>query len=75
MHQSGHTGAGPAPQGQPGRELTVWSYQVVVATVMFAGLSRGVLHPQMTSCVELPAVVAASVLGMQTKCGSNQGQG
>ena len=31
----------PAPQGQPGCGLTVWSYQVVVATVMFAGLSRG----------------------------------
>ena len=25
MHQSGHTRAGPAPQGQPGCELTVWS--------------------------------------------------
>ena len=69
MHQSGHTRAGPAPQGQPGCELTVWSDQVVVATVMFAGLSRGgggVLHPQMTSCVELPPVLAALVLGMQT---------
>ena len=41
MHQSGHTRAGPAPQGQPGCELNVWNYQVVVATVMFSGLSRG----------------------------------
>ena len=73
MQQSGHTRAGPAPQGQPGCELTVWSSQVVVATVMFAGLSRGVLHPQMTGCEELPLVVAASVLGMQTQCGSTQG--
>ena len=73
MQQSGHTRAGPAPQGQPRCELTVWSSQVVVATVMFAGLSRGVLHPQMTGCEELPLVVAASVLGMQTQCGSTQG--